>query len=227
MSYRAIAVWSLLAIALPGVVFLAFPEIDLWAAGLLHSPEHGFLIESTALQAFVDDYRYRLALTCLAGVWTAQITVNWWRGLGPVYRWRAVVFVVLAFLVGPVLVANGVFKTYWDRARPNDIQAFGGDRTFSPALVISDQCERNCSFVAGDASFAFGFLAFALLAERRRRLWLAAAVGFGLFVGFLRMANGSHFLSDVLYAGIFVGICTVLLYKPLVGDAGSAVGEPP
>ena len=48
------------------------------------------------------------------------------------------------------------------------------------------------------------FLGPALLLPPGRRKWgVAAALGFGVVVGLLRMYQGGHFLSDVIFGAIF------------------------
>ena len=76
--------------------------------------------------------------------------------------------------LGPGLVVNGILKEHWGRARPRDVTQFGGDRRFTPALVIADQCERNCSFSAGHPSAGFALAALAYASISRRRRWAAA-----------------------------------------------------
>ena len=126
---------------------------------------------------------------------------------------RRVIYVLVCLLVGPGLLANVVLKDHWGRARPSQVTEFGGTRTFTPALSLSDQCPRNCSFVSGEASLGFWWLAFGFLAApgRRRRLVVAAGLGMGTFMGVLRVAGGGHFLSDAIFAGLLtITVCAIL-----------------
>jgi lipid A 4'-phosphatase len=70
--------------------------------------------------------------------------------------------------------------------------------------------------------------ALALLAEagRRRRLFLAA-IAAGSFAGLLRIGGGGHFLSDVVFAGVFMalvarGLAWLILERmePYLADDG-------
>lgn len=119
-------------------------------------------------------------------------------------RWHmTLAFVVLTGAFGPGVVVNEVFKEHWHRARPYQVQEFGGEQQFSRAGIITDQCYNNCSFVSGHTACGF-FLASLLLIEtttRRRRLWAAAGMVAGGLVGFARMVDTAHWLSDVLWAG--------------------------
>lgn len=114
---------------------------------------------------------------------------------------RGWLFLLLALLIGPGLLANVGFKDHWGRARPREIVQFGGTKPFTPAFVPADQCARNCSFVSGDASFGFILPCLAYVVPRRRsRRVFWAAMGAGALFGGARLLLGAHFLSDVLFA---------------------------
>ena len=59
--------------------------------------------------------------------------------------------------------------------------------------------------MSGHAAGAFSIMAWGMLAGRRRkRQWLWAGLVFGTVVGAVRMAQGGHFLSDVVFAALAV-----------------------
>ena len=74
-----------------------------------------------------------------------------------------VYYLLTSLLLGPGLVVESFLKTFSGRARPKEIIEFGGEATFSSALVFSDQCLRNCSFVSGHAAIAFWLTAYAFI----------------------------------------------------------------
>jgi lipid A 4'-phosphatase len=198
------------------VVFVVFPRVDLWFSGLFWNPETGFFLGETWYVSLL----YELVPVIVIGTALLLLVLfirNLIRkdALGP-FSNRALLFVLLAFVVGPGLVVNVVFKDQWGRARPRDVVEFGGERQFTPAVVISDQCERNCSFTAGHPSAVFALVAFAFLATRRRKAAIAAAIMAGSLVGLGRILQGGHFLSDVIFSGVFVvAIAWLLYYKVL------------
>jgi lipid A 4'-phosphatase len=121
-------------------------------------------------------------------------------------------FLLLALLVGPGLMANVLFKDEWGRARPKTVQEFGGDKQFTRAFAFSDACKRNCSFVSGDAAFGFFLPSFAFVIpyRRSRRIFWGGMVLGGVFSAG-RILLGAHFLSDVLSALFLVlGVSTLL-----------------
>jgi lipid A 4'-phosphatase len=140
---------------------------------------------------------------------------------------RAIIFLLATLAVGPGLVVNAVFKDHWGRARPRDVAEYGGTREFTPAFVVSDECDANCSFVSGHASIPFAFAALGLVWRRRRRLIYGGAAVFGGLVGLGRIAQGAHFLSDVIFSGILVFAVAYLLARyvfRLAGPSGAGTG---
>jgi lipid A 4'-phosphatase len=122
-------------------------------------------------------------------------------------------FMIAVLIVGPGVVANLILKDNLGRARPRDVIELGGTKVFSPPLVPSQECQRNCSFVCGEAASMFApFFALVLLFPRYRRSLFVAALTTGLLAGAVRMMQGAHFLSDVLFAGIFMALTVSLLH---------------
>ncbi|MGH7089228.1 MAG: phosphatase PAP2 family protein, partial [Stellaceae bacterium] len=170
---------------------ILFPAIDLRTSAAFYVPGHEFPIGGLPLVLAVHRAGMRVLVVAIAAAGVALILAR---------RWRAGIFLLLALALGPGLVVNGMLKDHWGRARPAQIQEFGGHAHFTPAFVPSDQCETNCSFPAGDPANGFVLVAAGFLAtrRRRRRALIAAGVGAGLLLGFMRVAGGGHFLSDVL-----------------------------
>jgi lipid A 4'-phosphatase len=188
-----------------GALFLRHPGIDLWISSAFADGAKGFDWRFHPMPRFFNDLINLLA--ALMAVFTLG-------GLGLSLRLKMPIaglysrhygFLLACLVTGPGLIANGLFKENWGRARPRNIEMFGGGATFSPPLLISDQCASNCSFVSGDASMGFFFLALALVAPAgHRKISIVAALSFGSFIGFMRILQGAHFLSDVVFAGLFV-----------------------
>lgn len=209
---------ALLSLAgmLATIVFVSFPGIDLWIARLFADENNRFaLAGNESLRAINDLVSYFCALVIVASGAGLAITLRLRRALFGVSA-AAFGFVLSAMIVGPGLLANAVFKEHWGRARPRQLVEFGGAADFTPALVIADQCHSNCSFVSGDPSVAFATLAIALLVPTHQRLWISASFVLGFAIGLVRMAQGAHFLSDVAFAGIFVGLAVMVLKLVIV-----------
>lgn len=132
-------------------------------------------------------------------------------------QWRLVLaFVIVGITVGPGLVVNGGFKDNWQRARPYQVQPFGGTQQFTRAAVMTDQCDNNCSFVSGHVACGFFLVSMMLVDRRRRVLWGVAGTVSGFTIGFARMADGAHWLSDVLWAAPITLLSCWLVWRLLV-----------
>lgn len=117
---------------------------------------------------------------------------------------RAVIFLVATLVLGPGLLVNVMLKDHWGRPRPIDVTQFGGAEHFVPWWDPRGDCPNNCSFVSGDVSGAFWTLAPAALAPPQwRALAYGAALALGTGMAAMRMMAGGHFLSDVVFAGVF------------------------
>jgi lipid A 4'-phosphatase len=132
-------------------------------------------------------------------------------------QWRLpLAFIVIAGTLGPGALVNMGFKDHWQRARPYQVQEFGGSKLFSRATVMTDQCDNNCSFVSGHVSCGF-FLASLMLVHRRRAgRWAVIGVASGLIIGFARMSDRAHWFSDVLWAGPITLLCSWIVWKCLL-----------
>ncbi|MFX9123683.1 phosphatase PAP2 family protein, partial [Acinetobacter baumannii] len=78
------------------------------------------------------------------------------------------------------------------------IADFGGSAHYVPPLLPSRQCDRNCSFPSGHAAAGFWLISGAWVWTGHRRRWLTGGLLFGAVIGLTRIAQGGHFLSDVL-----------------------------
>lgn len=191
------------------LLFLAFPGIDLAASRLFWRPGEGFfLVDTTWAQVFYVGSP--LLVRLWIGLLIALLVTSIWRRFR--HLRRPALFLLAVIWLGPGLTVM-VLKDHWDRARPTQIVEFGGDKRFTPAWVISDQCDENCSFVSGHASGAFSLMALAWVAKRQRRFWLVAGTLWGAHMGLVRMAQGGHFLSDIVFAGFVVYFTADLLAR--------------
>ena len=203
-------------------IFFFVPQIDLTTSGLFYAPERGFVLASWAPILLLFH-----AIPWIAGCVLILVAVgaSWILFLGrPLWRLdrKALIFLVASTAAGPGFLANTVLKDHWGRARPMQIEAFGGTRHFTPAPLPAAECNRNCAFVSGHAALAFSLVSFAFLLPpgNSRRRGIAAALGFGMLVGLGRVAQGAHFLSDVVYAGLLAYGTTALLYWWIVDRDG-------
>jgi lipid A 4'-phosphatase len=203
-------------------IFFFAPQIDLATSGLFYDPERGFVLASWPPILLL----FHL-IPWIAGCTLILVAVgaSWILLLGrPLWRLdrKVLIFLVASTAAGPGFLANTVLKDHWGRARPIQIEAFGGTHHFTPAPLPAAECNRNCAFVSGHAALAFSLVSFAFLLPpgNSRRRGITTALGFGMLVGLGRIAQGAHFLSDVVYAGLLAYGTTALLYWWIVDCDG-------
>jgi lipid A 4'-phosphatase len=206
----------LIAVAIvAAIVFTAFPGVDVWTSGLFYAAADGFYLQDAWWAVAL--YESIPIVAIVVGVGSLLLLIHNLarkRQAGSLSN-RFLLFVLAALAVGPGLVVNVGFKDNWGRARPRDVTEFAGEKRFTPALVPSDQCERNCSFVAGHPSVMFWLaaLGYAATSRRRRTRIFAAAATLGLIAGLGRIVQGGHFLSDVIFSGLAVFAVIWILAK--------------
>ena len=207
------------------VVFMFIPELDLLVSSFYFRSDGTFAAahrgsDAQHLRHALIWFLYACTGLCLAGLLATRISRRTWLSL----RFSQWLFLALSLGVGPGLVANVVLKDHWGRARPKQLVEFGGIRAFSGPLVPSDQCARNCSFVSGEASSLFMlFYAAALVVPQVSGVLIVAGTLGGLAAGAIRIAQGAHFLSDVVFAGVLMALTAVILHELLFGMLSARV----
>ena len=204
-------------------LFSIFPGIDIAVSSALRSAcggddrhsgwchENGLLMVPRYLAiAFT-------VLTCAATLYIAMRTFRQTAPAAPFVRARCL-FLLVAIAIGPGLLANVILKDHWGRARPREVVQFGGTKTFTPPHVPSNECQDNCSFVSGEAAAVYTpFFAAALLFPQVRFALLSGGVLAGVAAGLVRVSTGGHFLSDILFAGVFMALMVAVTYAVMFG----------
>jgi lipid A 4'-phosphatase len=198
------------------ITFMQFPQIDLFVSGFFYKEGQKFYLDAHPILMFLHGSVTYITAT-ISVLWIGLLIATSIRkqSVWGLSRLR-VIYLLLALIVGPGLVINSLFKENWGRARPSQVEMFGGVAKFTPAFVISDQCPGNCSFVSGDPSVGFYFLALALAIPARRRFFVILAIASGFVLGATRVMQGAHFFSDVIFSGIFTCATVFLLYWGLL-----------
>ncbi len=217
---QALPGWLLAASVAASLAFALLPQLDLVVSGWFALGTQGFPLQHDPWLGLINRNVLKLsraASALLLGLWLLSLLVPAGSWLGA--RRRTLAFVVLALGLGPGLLVNSVLKEVSGRARPVQIERFGGPQRFSPAFTLADECDRNCSFVSGHVAAATMPVAGWFIAgtRRRRRLWLVTGLGLGLVVGSARLAVGAHFLSDVVLAMLLTWLVCALVAAVVFG----------
>lgn len=192
-----------------GVLFIGFsmffffnPQVDLSVAAYYWTKDSGFYLRNEPIFKFLYwvfakisvpmalGFLFYLLISLASRKNNLNQTGSFWQRYN-----REVLFLLLLLVLGSLII-EGFFKNVWGRARPRDILELGGHLLFTPAWVISGQCDSNCSFMSGHSSFGFYFMAFAWV--KKSRLWLIPGFITGLALSLTRIVQGGHFVSDVI-----------------------------
>ncbi len=221
MTARLRIIFFILLLAIPAACLALWPKLDLTASGLFYRADEGFYLSDhpvfIVLHIIATKGAWALAIILIAFTAYTIITHKNIFALDA----KSWTFLTLALLIGPVLIANMGLKDHWGRARPREVTEFGGTATFSPALIPQSHGHKNSSFIAGDAAFGFYLPSLAYVGggsspvKRRRLFWLG--IGTGALFGFVRLAMGAHFLSDILFAALLMLAVSAILHAIMFG----------
>jgi lipid A 4'-phosphatase len=208
MMSRTALIIALVLAAVTGVTFALYPEIELRIAQpfyeIVDASNNKFPLRLNVPLAWVRDIGLWIG-TVLVGAAVAALVIKLVlprRKL--LISGRAIVFLISTLVLGPGLLVNGILKDHWSRPRPIDVTQFGGSERYVPWWDPRGTCDSNCSFVSGDVAGAVWTLAPAALAPPQwRALAYVASLALGAGMAVIRVVQGAHFVSDVIFAGVF------------------------
>lgn len=199
------------AFLVTGMFFVIYPEVDIWISSLFYQPADDFYLRKQVLIDLVYEgipvFSW-IVFLALLGSFLGTFRKPVIFGLNR----RAFLFLLLTMFSGPGLLTMA-FKDNWHRARPHQIEQFGGELQFSRAFEISDQCDVNCSFYSGHPTSIYFLIAFAMLLKNRKQKIVAAlSLSGGFLVGMVRVIQGGHFFSDIIISGFMITATAYLMY---------------
>lgn len=196
-----------------GILAYKFSYIDILVTNLFYNDD-GFYLADNTFGLIVYEGAYYLTIAVIIML-IIMLLLNLFKNIKPFGLPRkAVIFFIVIIIMAPGIVVNSLLKDHVGRPRPAHITEYGGTKVFQPPFIISDQYDKNCSFVSGHASFAFTFMAVGLLFRKRLRYIIyTSGFIFGALVGFIRIFQGRHFFTDVVFAFFFTWLTITLIYK--------------
>ena len=218
MSSNRVTVALATGVVTTSLVFWAFPTLDLTVTRWFYTPDDGFVLSADpGLRLLRASSSWALigvvliALFCLARE-AVKGPLAW-------SRVRTPIWLLSGLALGPGLLVNGLLKANWGRPRPITIDVFGGDAVHQKVWVVSDWCDRNCSFVSGEASSSAWLVAAALVTPKAvRPAATATAVVYAGALSLNRIAFGGPFLSDVVLAWLICGLIFAALHQLMLGQ---------
>jgi lipid A 4'-phosphatase len=204
---------SLIAIVLAAIVFTVFPGLDVLVHSLIWQ-DGGFVLDGdpfwSGFRQFLLDFTKLFYLVCVVAVVLALRSNRRVLGLAS-DAWG---YILICSLLGPGLLVNLILKAFIPRPRPREVADFGGSLDFVSIPGFSGACDSNCSFVSGEvASTVMMLAALAFVLPSRRPLIAFLVLPAWLIVGAMRMGQGGHFLSDVLFSGLFMILLSAVIFR--------------
>jgi membrane-associated PAP2 superfamily phosphatase len=207
-------------------------KIDLWLSRLLYDASSQTFVWGKS--EFVDLVLYRghkwlMTLVAFGLVWWGARAV--WahrRGFGLKHLAVGIIGTVC------IIVAVGALKKITGIDCPWSIDEFGGSMPFIPMqevvrLAFDGQVGQGRCFPAGHSTGGLFLLAWAVAfydTSRRASAWLiAAGMLLGLLMGLVRMTQGAHFLSHVIWAMWSSAFFAYLLWVVFLPPSGSALDK--
>lgn len=190
-----------------------FPHIDLWFSDLFFDHNSLSWKDRTRIMVFFRSFFPPLIIISLIFI-TSIGVINFFSKKNILkIRIKNIIYLLITLFIGPGLIIESILKVYSGRIRPKAIIEFGGDDIFTPALIFSDQCLRNCSFTSGHAAIAFWLTAYAFIfrAPYNKFIFIFGFMS-GIFMGLFRIMEGAHFISDVLFSGLIVISVNITTY---------------
>ncbi|MDR3448789.1 MAG: phosphatase PAP2 family protein [Alphaproteobacteria bacterium] len=201
-----------------------WPRLDLLASGFFYRAGQGFFLADNPVLVALHELAYVGPRLLAVAFLLCAVAALLRRKNIVTLDAKAWLFLLLALIIGPGLVANVALKDHWGRARPHEIVEFGGTQTFTPALEPHfERAKSNGSFPCGDGSFGFFLPAFGfVVSPRRARRAFWVGMGSGFVLSLVRVMQGGHFFSDCVYAAFFMLLTTTALYAAMYGRREAA-----
>ncbi len=216
MSERTFIMIAILTLLFSVTMFL-FPQIDLAVSSFFYRPASGFFFQTYYELLHINFYRDILiwiSYGFIAFIILILIIALFNKQKKILLTPKACIFLLICFLLGPVLVVNETLKNHWGRARPHQVQQFGGKKIFTPAWVVSNQCNKNCSFTSGETANVFYYLALIFVIGRKRVIAIVI-MSIGFITALERIGQGDHFLSDAILSGLIDYLLIWVIYRTM------------
>lgn len=190
------------------------PWLDLEISSFFYEPGKGFQVSS-----FNDlIFNWATVPAMIVGIASAiTFCVSWY-----VPEWerlrRTSLYLALVMAVGAGLLVHVVLKDHWGRPRPRQVVEFGGTQAFRPFYEPNffAQPEPSKSFTCGHCTMGFYFFALAIagkrlgLKEMTKWGWILA-IALGALLSYVRIAQGGHFFTDVLFSALIMWLAAYVL----------------
>ncbi len=219
---RILSIITIIALA----AFLLFPDLDMQVSSLFYVEGQRFPYERHPFSIFLYySVRYLCILTavsCLFALVYDRVCNGKSEGFicGLLARIRRLIvfskaqvtYLFLVIVITPGIIVHWIMKPLWQRARPVNVEEFGGQYIFTDFWQILAGQDGK-AFASGHASMSFALVALAFMVRQsRRNTVLVITLSYGFIASACRIWQGKHWLSDVTF-GALITLWTILLVK--------------
>ncbi len=216
----------LVSFAVIAAVFCLFPGLDLWCSALFYDGRWLYSPDGTFVKAL------RIVAVCIPALLIGILFLKCCLDLilkrsSFKVSVKCLYYLLFIALIGVIFTIKFFLKLFFNRARPFQIQEFGGSMDFNALFDINDVYLLDSSFSSTHVACAFFLIALAFIINNKvwKKIIVVSTVAIGSIVGFSRIASGMHFLSDVLFSGLFICAISYLSYLIFYSDARIARGK--
>jgi lipid A 4'-phosphatase len=204
------------------LLFKQYPEIDLTVSDLAFK-EGSFVWSKSLVIKWLDKF-IEYGSLAIWGCFLLYFGMKEKREVKFFTKANQTKYLALVGLLGSVAAIH-IIKRYYLRCRPLHIEAFGGMASFTGPWEVNlgylPTPNACLSFVSGHAALGFLICSLAFLYEKsskKHKRFLLLGLLLGGSFGLMRILQGQHFLSDVIFSGyivFFSAFLLNLLIKPL------------
>jgi lipid A 4'-phosphatase len=206
------------------ILFIIFPSIDIWFSNLFFM-KNKFIFSKNKIIRIIDyvvEYGgIALWVGFVAYLGLKDLKRNGLRDIFKPGIKRKLLYISLVGLIGSVGLVHGI-KMYMRRCRPNLVEFFGGIEKFTKVFTQNTApiYEKCVSFVSGHSAVGFLIFSIAFLystSDIRRKRYILIGMLVGTLFGIVRIVQGKHFISDVIFSGYvvyFTALVLSLVIKP-------------
>lgn len=125
---------------------------------------------------------------------------------------------LVSFTISAGILIELVIKKSWSRPRPYQLDLFGGANSFYEIFQTMPNSSFH-SFVSGHAAgfFSLSVIGYIIFPQYKKNFLIIALLT-GALSGGIRILLGDHFLSDIIFAGLFSMTSILILahLKPVI-----------
>ena len=200
----------LIIVTIGTIIFFEYnPDLDLWLSINLYHFHHRQDLWYGQFLYVLRRINFWILYASLAFIIYRTIRLTWlksWQKLKPY------LYVLLSYFMAGVVVSDWLIKPFFKRARPGQVIDLA--KRYTVPFEMGTECQKNCSFVSGEVAVATAFLSLLILIPHKYQrpvfflmiLWI-------ITISAVRMAQIGHYLSDTVFAALFVSIAMLVLRK--------------